>query len=233
MKQPLFLGRLRLKRTPEIATLIQTLLPEEDSQALATDHRLVWSVFARDPDAHRCFLWRREDTQGRYLTLSTEPPRPDSALFDVEHKPFQPSMAPGDRIGFALRVNATVDRRPDGRSGRTVRSDVAMDLLRQIPAGGDERAAARQHLAEKAAREWLEARAERDGFHVDALRLDAYRPMRLPRPGGKNATIGVFDLQGALRVANPEAFLARIAEGFGRAKAFGCGLMLIRRLPNA
>ena len=30
---------------------------------------------------------------------------------------------------------------------------------------------------------------------------------------------------------DPGAFLVALAAGFGRAKAFGCGLMLIRRMP--
>ena len=39
----------------------------------------------------------------------------------------------------------------------------------------------------------------------------------------------VLDFTGVLEVRDPAAFLAAIARGFGRAKAFGCGLMLIRR----
>jgi len=39
-------------------------------------------------------------------------------------------------------------------------------------------------------------------------------------------------MTGALEIADPAAFLARLAQGFGRAKAFGCGLMLIRRAPS-
>jgi CRISPR system Cascade subunit CasE len=30
-------------------------------------------------------------------------------------------------------------------------------------------------------------------------------------------------------VKEPDRFLAKLAQGFGRARAFGCGLMLIRR----
>ncbi|WP_243641924.1 type I-E CRISPR-associated protein Cas6/Cse3/CasE [Rhodovulum steppense] len=40
---------------------------------------------------------------------------------------------------------------------------------------------------------------------------------------------GILDLEGRIEVTDPEALLARLARGFGRAKAFGCGLMLIRR----
>lgn len=38
-----------------------------------------------------------------------------------------------------------------------------------------------------------------------------------------------FDLEGEIVVEDPAKFLAALARGFGRAKAFGCGLMLIRR----
>jgi CRISPR system Cascade subunit CasE len=34
-----------------------------------------------------------------------------------------------------------------------------------------------------------------------------------------------------LTVRNPASFLATLGQGFGRARAFGCGLMLIRRAP--
>jgi CRISPR system Cascade subunit CasE len=32
-----------------------------------------------------------------------------------------------------------------------------------------------------------------------------------------------------LEVTEPQAFVAAVLRGFGKAKAFGCGLMLIRR----
>jgi CRISPR system Cascade subunit CasE len=42
--------------------------------------------------------------------------------------------------------------------------------------------------------------------------------------------IGVLDLEGVLVVSDPARFCHCLAQGFGRAKAFGCGLMLIRRV---
>ena len=38
-----------------------------------------------------------------------------------------------------------------------------------------------------------------------------------------------LDFEGMLTVINPASFLPAIARGFGAAKAYGCGLMLIRR----
>jgi CRISPR system Cascade subunit CasE len=39
----------------------------------------------------------------------------------------------------------------------------------------------------------------------------------------------MLEMTGRLEVNEPEAFLSHLSQGFGRAKAFGCGLMLIRR----
>ena len=69
------------------------------------------------------------------------------------------------------------------------------------------------------------ARAE-DGVTFGA-RVDSYQALRVdPRRG---MTIGVLDYEGELEVREPSAFLLAIRDGFGRAKAFGCGLMMIRR----
>lgn len=55
--------------------------------------------------------------------------------------------------------------------------------------------------------------------------------------------LSVLDLEGILVVTDPAAFLDKVAlklgtasdaaaqAGFGRAKAFGCGLMLLKRAP--
>jgi CRISPR system Cascade subunit CasE len=44
-----------------------------------------------------------------------------------------------------------------------------------------------------------------------------------------SASFGVLDFAGLIEVADPSVFVARLGQGFGKAKAFGCGLMLIRR----
>ena len=41
---------------------------------------------------------------------------------------------------------------------------------------------------------------------------------------------GILDFLGTIEVTEPDQFLEALHRGFGRAKAFGCGLMLIRRL---
>lgn len=237
MTDDVYLSRITLKRSPEIGPLIRALQPDDAEKAIDMDHRLVWSVMPGDLQAQQeekrragkpesPFLWRRDEARGRYYVLGPKPSAA-SALFDIETKPFEAALSPRDRLQFVLRVNATVDRRTGGRDGKTERCDVAMDLLKSLP--GPDRAASRNSLAEKAARDWLAARARADGFALDALVLDGYRAATVDRGRKKSARFGVFDIRGVVTVTDPAAFLSRLRKGFGRAKAFGCGLMLIRR----
>ena len=63
-------------------------------------------------------------------------------------------------------------------------------------------------------------------FHRASTRNDL-RPDRDRRRQG--ATFGILDLTGEIAVTDPDTFLPALGAGFGRAKAWGCGLMLIQR----
>ena len=41
--------------------------------------------------------------------------------------------------------------------------------------------------------------------------------------------IAIVEFEGVLTVTDPQRFLISLGRGFGRAKAYGCGLMLIAR----
>ena len=43
-------------------------------------------------------------------------------------------------------------------------------------------------------------------------------------------SFSTLDFEGLLTVSDPGTFLSSIVRGFGAAKAYGCGLMLIRRV---
>ena len=63
------------------------------------------------------------------------------------------------------------------------------------------------------------------------MRVDGYDQHRVTRKGVSTCNV-IFNagLQRAcLTVSDPDVFLATIVDGFGAAKAYGCGLMLIRR----
>ena len=233
MKAPIYLSRLSLKRSSDVGPLISVLQPTGPSAQVEIDHKLVWSAMPPAlQDAHgpgsnggTPFLWRRDDTPGGYYVLGPAPSA-RSALFEVETKPFEANLAAGDRLEFVLRLNATVDRRTGGRNGKRERADVAMDLLRAVPARNVPQSGKGAHRRQRpmACRPLGRRRVHARRAASRRLSGDAFSRHRT-----EAGRIGVFDLRGLLSVTQPEMFLARLAGGFGRAKAFGCGLMLIRR----
>ena len=232
----LYLSRARMKREPTIEALAPLLLPNEPGARASAAHRLVWSLFAGEKEARRDFLFRREDAasgRGRatFLVLSHRPPNLDTVLFDVETKEFAPALKPGDRLSFSLLANPAVNRPDPARPGRMRRHDVVMDALKEIEKG-EERRKARPRLIEEAGRAWLDHRAHSAGFALaneTPLRIDGYDSIEVGRQGQRSIRTSVLQFDGAIEVRDPPLFLEKLAEGFGRARAFGCGLMLIRR----
>lgn len=246
----MYLSRARLRRDVPAAALRAILAPEGRSERAATAHRMVWTLFSDSADRERDFLWREADS-GSFYCLSSRPPEDRHGLFHVDPpKEFAPELEAGDRLGFALRVNATVSRggRPkaDGQKGvRGKPCDIVMDALKRSEEGP--RAQARQRLLAPVAHEWLSRQGEKHGFSLPPLQpprtpedpddvddgtfsVRGYRVLEIDRGRRvKPLRIGVLDLEGVLEVRDPALFVEAVSQGFGRAKAFGCGLMLVRR----
>jgi CRISPR system Cascade subunit CasE len=222
----LVMAKARLRRDVPAVAFAALLVPSEADQQVGASHRLLWSLYADAPDRLRDFLWRQTGA-GEFLMLGPRTPVDTHGLFELEHKTFAPGLAAGDRLGFDLRANATVSR-PTARGQRGVRHDVVMDLLHRTPGP---RAEARDEVMQTAARDWLARQGEAHGFALCGdIVVDGYDRVAMPRQSGKPAVFGVLDMSGVLEVTDPERFLAKLRQGFGRARAFGCGLMLIRRV---
>lgn len=223
----LWLSRAKLREDASVAALARLLVPDAASARPAAAHHLIWSLFADAPERRRDFLWR-EEAPGRFMTLSTRLPVNVGGLFDLETKPFAPVLASGERLGFTLRANPVVARATGpGRRGK--RHDVVMDALHAV--ARDQRAAARPAAVLTAGRAWLARQGEAHGFQPESeVAVDGYESVVIPRETGAPAKFAVLDISGVLTVEDPARFLAALAAGFGRARAFGCGLMLVRRV---
>lgn len=219
----LFFSRLTLNRSAGNVALKAVLDPDHAAAAMDAHHRLMWVLFGDGPDRRRDFLWRAEGA-GRFYVLSAREPVPHDLFEPPEIKPFAPVLAAGDRLEFMLRANATRQRQSIGRV------DVVMDALHALPAG--ERAAVRMDLAQREGTAWLERQGKQAGFQPVAVRVEDYGVRALPgQSGGRRGQrqFGILEFSGELEVKEPALFLEHLAQGFGRARAFGCGLMLIRR----
>lgn len=219
----LYLSRLQVSRDPSIAALSALIAPDDTAARTDANHRLLWSAFAGDPDATRDFLWRA-DGKGAFVVLSHRPPNPSPLFEPPDIRAFTPDLRAGDRLAFVLRANATRQRKGIGRV------DVVMDALHAVPK--EQRAEVRMRVAQEAGQAWLQGQGARAGFTVDAVTVADYAVLALPGQGARRKgqpQFGILEMSGTLTVTDPPALLAKLAQGFGRARAFGCGLMLIRR----
>ncbi len=212
-------------------------------------HRAIWRLFSRSAEQKRDFLFRQEvGEQGRprFFALSQQEPNGQGGgLWRVTTKPFRPKLGKGDRVRFMLRASPTV-RRPKAKGERSQRHDLMMDAKRRARADGKPFELEKAIQAE--GERWLARHGEKAGFELDrgpatsvgedglledeeraALRVDGYRQHRMQRKGQAPIQFSTVDLEGVLVVRNPEMFLRQVGQGFGPQRAFGCGLMLLRR----
>lgn len=229
----LYLSRATLNRDASTNTLAAVLDPNDVNATLDAHHKLLWSLFADSSDRKRDFLWRAE-SGGKFMLLSQRLPFDQHNLFDLNSREFAPSLACGDRLTFSLRVNAVVSRWAEGASGKKkVRHDIVMDALHNVETEPSDlvsnRADSRDEKTQSAARVWMDKQGDRCGFKTEHVLAQSYSTQRVPRRGSSDARFGVLDLEGHIEVKDSKQLLASIAQGFGKAKAFGNGLMLIKR----
>lgn len=200
------------------------------------DHQWMWNLFPAPQGTPREFLFRRDDRDGlpRYHVVSKRPPQVGDPAWRVKTQPYAPQLRAGMRLRFDLRANPVVAGHNE--QGAHVRHDVVMQaktkLLRERGLShwkdwhGDDKPQM-QALIFSSCTAWLKAQAARHGFGLDedALTVDAYTRHR-----GKKGEIqfSTVDFGGELLVTDAATMTEALLGGIGRAKAFGCGLLLVR-----
>ena len=236
-----YLTKAVLCRSASSGVLAPLLYSRGEPRWLDSEHRLLWSLFP-GPDQRRDFLWRTT-RRGEFLLLSQRNPMGNEVFNALVTKPFEPHLTRGDVLKFELRANATtvVDAEfSDGGANR--RRGTRIDIIdgavvRRIRSGKRETDVLREREVVREAkshevRRWMERQGANNGFSVNDVVVEGYQKQSLVRPEGKSVCLGILDLSGVLTVESPETFLAGIDRGFGRARAFGCGLMLIYRMAG-
>jgi CRISPR system Cascade subunit CasE len=188
-------------------------------------HGLIWSLFADDAGAARDFLYR-ETGPCRYLIVSRRPPNPPGALWSSETKPYAPKFSPGDMLGFRLRANPTRSlRSPGGVRGRRVDATLSGARIGDGDNGGP-------HARRRLALDWLIERSAALGvqFHLPACRVNALDAAQIGRDAQPPIRFTAAEFEGVLRVVDPPLLEQAMLCGVGRAKAYGCGLLLARPL---
>jgi CRISPR system Cascade subunit CasE len=223
----MYLSKVTLNTTLQARQALVKL----QGNSLYAAHQLLWQLFTQYQ--RRCFLFRESyisSSRPEFLLLSAEPPVDENSLFALQIKPYRPKLKSGDRLAFQLRVNPTLTVKTT--QGVKQRHDVLMHAKYQLKNRQDIATSDIRLAMEQAAQAWLAdaRRLERWGIRLastpDVL---AYQQHRLRKAKKQQpVTFSSVDYQGLLTVQDPQRFIETIAAGVGKAKAFGCGLILIR-----
>ncbi|MEQ1671579.1 MAG: type I-E CRISPR-associated protein Cas6/Cse3/CasE [Hyphomicrobium sp.] len=191
-------------------------------------HGLVWSLFSRSDEIKRDFLFR-EIEPGSYIIVSHRPPEDPHGLWNVTSQQFEPALQVGHRLGFVLRANPAMSVAQPGKK-RGLRVDAIMHAKSKV--SKMERAAFSAQDAQTAGLGWLIKRGPAIGVDFDAEYCSAtgYRQVQVQRQRpAKPIEFSEIDYEGVLTVTDPIKLMAALANGIGKAKSYGCGLMLVRR----
>lgn len=188
-------------------------------------HRQLWRLFPGEPKETRSsnegvrqgFLFRVEQAStGRpacLLVQSRQSPSAASGVALTNTKEFSPQPAVGQRLAFVLTANPVKtiqDAQRDSKSGK-------LSEKCRVPL-----------ISEEDQRAWivrkLEAAAE-----VESVTVLPHAPTYF-RKGNRGGKLVTITYEGVLKVTNPVALVGLMENGIGPAKAFGCGLLLVRRV---
>lgn len=199
-------------------------------------HQFLWKIFPKDQDIKRDFIFRQEKTDNLpiFYTVSERKPLDSFGAFQIDTKEYDPKIKKGDIYSFTLRANPTVAKKTEGEKN-SKNHDVCMAAKLEAKNRGlkpEDRDF--YTFIEESTKNWLsDKRAELNGYKLSNsnISIGAYIQNRVYRKkGGKPILYSSVDYTGLLEVTEPELFKELLFNGIGRSKAFGCGLMLIRRI---
>jgi len=210
-------------------------------------HRTLWKLF---PDtAKRAFLFRQNTDPalqrrglGEFLLLAERKPGNDPR-FVFAVKAYQPELSVNDALHFTLRAEVLASTAPQAQGNtnkhrRGRRIDPLQQALNQVKPGQQRAALRRNWLygdsdAKTPAlllKDWLAPKLARLGLGLDVARSrsEAYERVKL-NAAEREIVYSVADFQGLVRVLDTSLATQAALHGVGHGKAFGCGLLLLRR----
>lgn len=188
-------------------------------------HRHLWKLFPDQPSEPRQgletprqgFLYRIEEKRPgqpmRLLLQSRMEPVHAAALVIHGCREIHPDPQPGQTLAFLLTANpikTIADAEKAAKPGK-VADKCRVPLIHE-----DEQLA------------WL-SRKLADAASVETASAQPHEPLHF-RKGNRPGKLAAVTFEGVLRVHDPDALLRHLENGLGPAKAFGCGLLLVRRI---
>lgn len=190
-------------------------------------HRQIWRLFPgeeresrkSDSEYRQGFLFRVEDRRAgrpaRALVQSRRTPHGADGVWLLGTREFNPQPSAGMRLGFVVTANPVktiADGERDSKPGK--QSEKC-----RVPLVKEEDQVA-----------WLKRKLGGAAI-VEAVTVLKHPPLQFRKLSyaGKVATV---TFGGLLNVLEPKALVSHLENGIGPAKAFGCGLLLVRRVAG-
>ena len=188
-------------------------------------HRRLWRLFpgaeretrGGSEDARQGFLFRVEEQSTgrptRVLVQSRIAPTRAEGTDLIGSREFQPAPRTGQRLAFVLTANPVktiVDAQLETKPGK-------QSAKCRVPL-----------INEAALRAWL-ARKLADAAELESVDILAHSPLYF-RKGQRGGKLATCTFEGIAQVSSPEKLTLLLEDGIGPAKAFGCGLLLVRRI---
>ena len=167
-------------------------------------HQILWKSFPDQDGVPRQFLFRIDDDGPHFKLLMLSKTAPSTIEVGAWHsKTVSPSFLSHRFYRFQIRANPTMRRSSDRR-----RLGI---------------------YSEEKLHQWIEKKAEQNGFKIEPHSLDIGSPMDevfvRNRVRGKHVSV---DFQGALQVTDREKFKLAFENGIGSAKSFGYGMLMLQ-----
>lgn len=226
----MYLSKIEFAPT-HLNEMVRTLAKE-----LYHEHQMIWNLLPEDKNARRDFIYRRDDSRGLpfYYLLSAREPVVADSNFTIQTQKFAPRLRTGDLLQFSLRANAVKTTKIDDTSKKRKRRDIVESRVDEYksryPVPADRPPTAIIH--HEAGEEWLKKQGERCGFQVKNLIVENHQYHKVRKPKDPNIRqFASLDFHGQIQVMETQQFIDNaLFSGLGRSKAFGCGLLLVRRI---
>jgi len=197
-------------------------------------HEKIWQLVSRSKNQKRDFLYRVEYDAYKnvksILLLASHPVQSTDEMQIQVSPTYDPQITVGELLHFRLRANPVVKRKENGKSKEY---GLIIDAKHQLKKKGLECSEdySLDEIIHEKGMEWLERKGIQHGFHVENWNVavgsdDEYS---VNANGKNNFLIRTLDFEGKLTVTDTGLFIKALFQGIGSAKAFGCGLLLVRR----
>lgn len=189
-------------------------------------HQFMWTLFHPMPKI-RNFLYTLYN--GKIYVVSVQKPRALNGDSDLKIRVnnYNPEFSKGQPLRFDVRLALQVRRNSDGKK------------VPLIYAYREKLGDCNQNwnsLMHGALSEWFGNYSTKYGFRVRDFYVNGYHYYDFKKEGngkkknndnGVNVHFNSMDVQGVLEVVGPKVFTNTLHRGIGKARCYGCGLMLV------